>query len=51
MLSPSMDSELDTLKRTLAEQDLYTPPSPHFPASHDDATLLSVFSALLLAMP
>ncbi|KAH9960087.1 CRAL-TRIO domain-containing protein, partial [Russula dissimulans] len=34
-----------TLKRTLAEQHLYTPPSPHSPASHDDATLLRFLRA------
>lgn len=35
-------SPLDQLKGTLTEQGLYNPPDGHSPASHDDATLLSV---------
>jgi hypothetical protein len=35
-------SSLDELKRTLRDQNLYIPPEGNTPASHDDATLLSV---------
>jgi hypothetical protein len=35
-------SPLDQLKQTLGDQGLYNPPKGDSPASHDDATLLSV---------
>ncbi|KAN0118395.1 CRAL-TRIO domain containing protein [Russula decolorans] len=38
-------SPLDQLKRTLAEQGLYSPPDALSPASHDDATLLRFLHA------
>jgi hypothetical protein len=43
-LGPCMASSppLDQLKRTLADQGLYSPPKGDSPASHDDPTLLSV---------
>jgi hypothetical protein len=45
---PMPSSPLDELKRTLADQGLYSPPAEgHSPASHDDATLLSVPSPFL----
>lgn len=36
------NSPLDQLKRTLTDKGLYSPPEGDSPASHDDATLLSV---------
>jgi len=35
-------SPLDVLKRSLRDEGLYSPPNGPSPASHDDATLLSV---------
>jgi hypothetical protein len=35
---------LHHLKRSLEAEHLYTAPTPHTPASHDDATLLCVFT-------
>jgi len=40
-------SALDQLKLTLTDQGLYNPPEGDSPASHHDATLLSVASYFL----
>ena len=44
-------SALDQLKHTLSEQGLYSPSEGDSPASHDDATLLSVPLPLFFPHP